>query len=135
MRVCKDCYNKEYIEYVFVDPMGNIIKPARVTESFPKILKKHGLRKIRFHDLRHSCASLMLANGVQMKQIQEWLGHSDISTTANIYSHLDYQSKVLSASVMEHALGLPKIENTGCFENPAYCSPKEAEGEFNHADG
>ncbi len=106
-----------------------------INRVFSEDTKKHGLRKIRFHDLRHSCASLMLANGVQMKQIQEWLGHSDISTTANIYSHLDYQSKALSASVMEHALGLPKIENTRCFENPAYCYPKEAEGEFNHADG
>ncbi|MDD5840998.1 MAG: tyrosine-type recombinase/integrase, partial [Gemmiger formicilis] len=52
-------------------------------------LRDFGLRPIRFHDLRHSCASLLLANGVPMKQIQEWLGHSDFSTTANIYSHLD----------------------------------------------
>ena len=42
-----------------------------------------------------------------MKQIQEWLGHSDISTTANIYAHLDSQSKQLSAATMEHALPLP----------------------------
>ena len=55
-------------------------------------LEMKGLRHIRFHDLRHSCASLLLANDVPMKQIQEWLGHSDISTTANIYSHLDYKS-------------------------------------------
>ena len=47
------------------------------------------MRQIRYHDLRHSCASLLLANGVPMKQIQEWLGHSDFSTTANIYAHLD----------------------------------------------
>ena len=47
--------------------------------------KRTGLRPIRFHDLRHSCSSLLLANGVPMKQIQEWLGHSDFSTTANIY--------------------------------------------------
>ena len=43
-----------------------------------------------------------------MKQIQEWLGHSDISTTANIYAHLDSQSKQLSAAAMEKALALPE---------------------------
>ena len=55
---------------------------------------------MRFHDLRHSCASLLLANGVPLKQIQEWLGHSDFSTTANIYAHLDYSSKLSSAQAM-----------------------------------
>ncbi len=54
------------------------------------------MRKIRFHDLRHSCASLLYANGV----IQEWLGHSDIATTSNIYTHLDYSSKVASAEAI-----------------------------------
>lgn len=65
------------------------------------------MKKIRFHDLRHSCASLLLANGVPLKQIQEWLGHSDFSTTANIYAHLDYASKISSAQVMEKGLNLP----------------------------
>ena len=55
---------------------------------------------------RHSCASLLLANGVPMKQIQEWLGHSDFSTTANIYAHLDYSSKLTSADAMLNGLGL-----------------------------
>ncbi len=62
----------------------------------------------RFHELSHSCASLLLKQGAPMKQIQEWLGHSDISTTANIYAHLDSQSKQLSAATMEKALALPE---------------------------
>ncbi|WP_231575437.1 MULTISPECIES: tyrosine-type recombinase/integrase [unclassified Paenibacillus] len=54
--------------------------------------------------MRHSCASLLLANGVSMKVIQEWLGYSNYSTTANIYSHLEYSSKVSSASTMSGVL-------------------------------
>ena len=76
-----------------------------VTEQFPKLLDANGLRRIRFHDLRHSCASLMLANGVPMKQIQDRLGHSDFSTTANIYAHLDYNTKLSSADAMLSGLG------------------------------
>ena len=75
-----------------------------LTEAFAKLLKKHGLRKIRYHDLRHSCASLLLANGVPMKQIQEWLGHSDIATTSNVYAHLDYNSKLVSADAMMNGM-------------------------------
>ena len=48
----------------------------------------------------------MFANGVSMKQIQDWLGHSDFSTTANIYAHLDYNSKISSADAMLNGLGL-----------------------------
>ena len=69
----------------------------------------YGLRPIRFHDLRHSCASLLLSNGVPMKQIQEWLGHSDFSTTANIYAHLDYSSKLSSAQAMAASLSLGDV--------------------------
>ena len=75
---------------------------------------QHGLKKIRFHDLRHSCASLLLSNGVPLKQIQEWLGHSDFSTTANIYAHLDYKSKISSAQAMENGISLP---NASEFES------------------
>lgn len=107
-QLCGSCYNTKYDGYVFVDEMGNLILPNSVTEGFAKLLADNGLRKIRFHDLRHSCASLLLKQGVPMKQIQEWLGHSDISTTANIYAHLDSQSKVLSAATMEKALALPE---------------------------
>ena len=104
-RLCGRSYIKEYLEYVCVNEIGDLIKPHYVTESFPKLLKANGMRQIRYHDLRHSCASLLLANGVPMKQIQEWLGHSDFSTTANIYAHLDYSSKLTSADAMLNGLG------------------------------
>ena len=99
-QVCGKCYNKKYLDYICVDEMGTLISPHYLTSAFPKLLEKNGLRKIRFHDLRHSCASLLLANGVSMKQIQEWLGHSDFSTTANVYAHLDFNSKLSSADAM-----------------------------------
>ena len=86
--------------------MGNIFNPRSVTANFSKLLEQNGLRHIRFHDLRHSCASLLLANDVPLKQIQEWLGHSDFSTTANIYAHLDAASKQNTAEAMLHGLGL-----------------------------
>ena len=112
-RVCGNCYSKKYDGYVFVDAMGNIFNPRSVTANFSKLLEQNGLRHIRFHDLRHSCASLLLANDVPLKHIQEWLGHSDIGTTANIYSHLDYKSKITSANVMDNILTLPDTRQTG----------------------
>ncbi|MDU6346907.1 MAG: tyrosine-type recombinase/integrase [Clostridium sp.] len=105
-RLCGRSYIKDYVDYVCVNEIGDLIKPHYVTESFPKLLKANGLRPVRYHDLRHSCASLLLANGVPMKQIQEWLGHSDFSTTANIYAHLNYSSKLTSADAMLNGLGL-----------------------------
>lgn len=112
-RVCGNCYSKKYDGYVFVDAMGNIFNPRSVTANFSKLLEQNGLRHIRFHDIRHSCASLLLANDVPLKHIQEWLGHSDIGTTANIYSHLDYKSKITSANVMDNILTLPDTRQTG----------------------
>ena len=109
-KICGNCYNQEYDGYVFVDPMGKLYVPDEVSVHFRNLLKQKGLRRIRFHDLRHSCASLLLANGVPMKQIQEWLGHSDMGTTANIYSHLDFNSKISSANVMDGVLNLPETK-------------------------
>lgn len=103
-RVCGRCYDKRYLDYICVDEMGTLVSPQYLTTAFPKLLKRNGLRHIRYHDLRHSCASLLLANGVPMKQIQEWLGHSDFSTTANVYAHLDYNSKLSSADAMVNGL-------------------------------
>ena len=83
-----------------------LLNPNRVSAMFELTLQQNHLRHIRFHDLRHSSASLLLANHVPLKQIQEWLGHSDFSTTANIYAHLDAASKQNTAEAMLHGLGL-----------------------------
>ena len=108
-QICGNCYNHEYDGFVFVDELGERMRANYLTSAFPKFLEDHGLRRMRFHDLRHSCASLLLANGVPLKHIQEWLGHSDFTTTANIYAHLDYKSKNSSAQAMETGLALPEV--------------------------
>ncbi len=107
-QVCGNCYNYRYDGYVFVDELGELMKPDYLTSQFPAFIERHGMKHMRFHDLRHSCASLLLANGVPLKQIQEWLGHSDFSTTANIYAHLDYSSKLSSAQAMVNGMPLPE---------------------------
>lgn len=93
-------YDQRYLQYVCVEENGKIIYPDHMTKEFAELLKKNGLRHIRLHDLRHSCASNMLASGVQMKEIQEWLGHSNFSTTADVYSHLDFSAKIKAAKTI-----------------------------------
>ena len=93
-------YSTVELSKVYIDPMGKRIRPDFLSQHFPDFLVAHQTKRIRFHDLRHSCASLLYANGVSLKKIQEWLGHSDISTTSNIYTHLDFSSKVSSANAI-----------------------------------
>lgn len=93
-------YDQRYLQYICVEENGKIIYPDHMTKEFADLLKKHGLKHIRLHDLRHSCASNMLASGVQMKEIQEWLGHSNFSTTADVYSHLDFSTKIKAAKTI-----------------------------------
>ena len=106
----KRSYNKEWLDYVMVDELGNLIMPNSVTGTFKSFLRRNELREIRFHDLRHTCASLLLNKGkhegITLKDIQVWLGHSDFSTTANTYSHLDATSKGFSLSALEKAITL-----------------------------
>ena len=109
-RLCGKCYDKSHLDYINVNEMGKLITPGFLTQHFPLVLERNGMKKIRFHDLRHSCASLLYSNGVALKDIQEWLGHSDISTTSNIYTHLDYSSKVASANAILSLLDTTEAE-------------------------
>lgn len=105
-KLCRNSYNKKYLDYICVDSMGKLFRPEYVTDHFTLIMNRNKdvLRKIRFHDLRHSCASLLLAKGIPMKEIQDWLGHSTYSTTANIYAHLEKDTKNKSANVLSNVL-------------------------------
>lgn len=93
-------YSREYQEYVCVDERGVLLFPQRITYRFSVILQRNNLRKIRFHDLRHTCASILINNGNHLKEIQEWLGHSNFSTTANIYAHLEKGTKLKTADAL-----------------------------------
>lgn len=81
-------------DYICVDEAGRLLRPNYLSQSFKKLLKKHHLREIRFHDLRHTSANLLIINGLPLAHVQHWLGHSSISTTIDMYSHLTYEDKI-----------------------------------------
>ena len=74
--------------YIIVHPDGKPIYPEYLSQMLTKLQERAGLPKCRFHDLRHLCASIMLLQGINVKVAQERLGHKDIATTMNIYSHV-----------------------------------------------
>ncbi len=75
-------------DYVFCTLVGTHLRPSHVVDEFKKLLKRADLPDIRFHDLRHSAATLLLSLGVRPKVVQELLGHTQISMTMDIYSHV-----------------------------------------------
>ncbi len=99
-------FGKEYIQspYVFVWDNGKPFATEYVSQHFKRLLEWNNLPHIRFHDLRHSCASILLSRGFTLKDVQEWLGHSDITLTANIYGHLDIERKKAIADTMANIL-------------------------------
>jgi integrase len=74
--------------FVFATPIGTPLDGSNVLHKFQRQLATAGLPRQRFHDLRHGCASYLLAAGVPLRVVQEVLGHSQLSTTADIYAHV-----------------------------------------------
>ena len=107
-KLAGNSYNQKYIGYVFVDELGNLFLPNYVSKTFKALLKKNNLPPIRFHDLRHSCATLLVQNGVPINSVSNWVGHSDVTTTLKFYAHLDDSAKLVSANQMESSLDLPE---------------------------
>lgn len=98
-------YGSSYIEsgYVCTYENGDVIKPDYLSDHFKKLLKKNSdkLKEIRFHDLRHSSATLLLQLGFSLKDIQEWLGHADIATTQRYAHFLDEKKDDMLSMITE----------------------------------
>lgn len=103
-KLFKGSYCTQYLDFVCVNQLGELLRPSYVTDHFRELLEKYGLRHIRFHDLRHTFASLLISKDVPLINVSNFLGHSDLSTTANIYAHLDKASKQASAAVISDIL-------------------------------
>ncbi|MDI9413010.1 MAG: site-specific integrase, partial [Bacillota bacterium] len=92
-------------DFVFAKENGDPIQINNFGQrSFANLIESAGVKKIRFHDLRHTCATLLLANGVNPKIVQERLGHSDISMTLNRYSHVTPTMQDQAARLLGDAL-------------------------------
>ena len=103
-----DSYDTRYVDFVCVNDMGTLLQPDYISQKFHKVLKKYGLRMIRYHDLRHSCATIMLYLGYTMKDIQTWLGHSNYNFTADTYVHSAPDSHLQMASAL--AENIPMLQ-------------------------
>ncbi|MHB1414616.1 MAG: site-specific integrase, partial [Chloroflexota bacterium] len=90
---------------VFTSTIGTPLDGTNVTHILHRLLEEAGLPRIRFHDLRHTCASLLLAEGIDLRVIMEVLGHSQISLTANTYAHIQDPLKRDAAAKLDAALG------------------------------
>ncbi|WP_329317067.1 MULTISPECIES: tyrosine-type recombinase/integrase [unclassified Streptomyces] len=90
---------------VFTTPTGRPLDPANLTRRFRSFLNRAGLRRIRFHDLRHSTATLLLEQGVDLVVIKELLGHAHIGVTAGVYAHVRLRLQRQAIDTLGHALG------------------------------
>lgn len=109
-KIFGNTYITDYKDFICLMDNGELVKPDYVDRTFSRILKENGFRHIRLHDLRHSCATLLLRNGVPLPEIQKWLGHSNIITTQR-YSHLNQNDKSIPANMIETKFNMSFISN------------------------
>lgn len=102
--LCGASYITDFLDFVCVDDMGMLLQPDFVTQKFQKVLEKYNLRPIRYHDLRHSCATIMLYLGYNLKDIQLWLGHSNYNFTANTYVHASPTAQIDMAQTLSEKM-------------------------------
>jgi hypothetical protein len=92
---------------VFARPDGEPIHPEYISRTFERLVAKHGLARIRFHDLRHTHATLLLKAGVAVKVVSERLGHASPGFTLNVYQHVLPGMQAEAAQVLDHLLEPP----------------------------
>lgn len=109
----RELFKSEYIEsdYVFCHEDGTLMRPNFLTRHLSLILVKHNLPHMRFHDLRHSAASILYENGCDAKDIQNLLGHSEIATTMNLYTHTTNESMRRTSNKIENIFSSINLQN------------------------
>lgn len=96
-----------YTDYVCVNAVGILLKLDYITHKFKKILEANGLPVIRFHDLRHSCISLLASNNsFTMKQVQDYARHANYALTADTYSHVVSNDKLIELNAICNSLNI-----------------------------
>lgn len=103
-KLFKSSYNYKYNDNICVKENGDLIKLDYITKKFKEITRKLGYDDVHFHCLRHSFATNMYDEGMDMKELQMWLGHSSISTTMDLYLHFLEKRIKESAKILENAM-------------------------------
>lgn len=110
--------------HAFITVQGGPIDPTNLTRAFTRLLRKTGLRRIRFHDLRHSTATLLLEQGIERVVIKELLRHAHIGVTASVYAHVRLHLQRDAIDTLSTALGSLEITETtyGDGDEPPACA-------------
>ncbi|MFB0627551.1 tyrosine-type recombinase/integrase [Streptomyces sp. AB3(2024)] len=108
-------------DLVFTTQAGGPIDPANLNRGFRSLLGRAGLRRIRFHDLRHSTATLLLEQGVELVVIKELLGHAHIGVTATVYAHVRLRLQRDAIDLLGRTLRNPNRPDDG--DDPPLCAP------------
>lgn len=106
-RAKKRRYRTADADYVFVDANGKLLSPEYITDHFRWKIAHSDLPRVRFHDLRHTCATLLLHEGCSLREIQSYLGHASYLTTTR-YAHVDARSKEHALEIMSAVLNVDK---------------------------
>ena len=105
-KLCGRSYNKKYDGYICVDPMGNLLLPNALSDSFQLVLRDYNLRRIRFHDLRHTFATRALERGMDYKTLSAILGHYSVAFTMDTYVHSMGEHKRREIDKMDDMFGM-----------------------------
>ena len=97
-------------DLVFTTSIGTPLEPTNLRRDFDALIVKAGVRRIRFHDLRHTCAYLLMAQGVSPRVVMDMLGHSTLSVTMDLYSHVMPSALLDASRAIDIALGTHESE-------------------------
>ena len=146
MQALKDLYTERQLEavangwasvpeWVFCNEMGGLLHPDHLRKQvFYKLLRRSGLRRIRFHDLRHTFASLLLQQGESPVYVKEQMGHSSIQVTVDLYGHLIPGSNKQAVDRLDNPITLNNVGGCNEVETVPQTHPAVIRGEGECAD-